>query len=198
MRPPRAWPLPRVSVATSTQLIQAAFTVNASRQIVQGYAQNMTQAFGSNQKGKATWYGFQILAAIDTAGRLQGTLQANSNLAVATFPCMSLGTATLPTSLTTELGDGGAFGVRGRPATDNEAVVSHNGIWIIEPPVDKSWQDITTLQARTGITGDTANADAGAGHARRGDRLQRTGRRAAGRQLRLVHDSRRPPSAIRT
>ena len=137
-------------------LIQAAFTVNASRQIVQGYAQNMTQAFGSNQKGKATWYGFQILAAIDTAGRLQGTLQANSNLAVATFPCMSLGTATLPTSLTTELGTTGAFGVRGRPATDNEAVVAHNGIWIIEPPAGKAWQDITTLQARTGITGDTA------------------------------------------
>ena len=58
------------------------------------YAQNMTEAFGNNQKGKATWWGFQILTAIDTAGRLQGTLQANSNLAVATFPCMSLGTAT--------------------------------------------------------------------------------------------------------
>ena len=60
-----------------------------------------SQAFGEpSQKGKATWYGFQILDAIDTAGRLQGTLQANSNLAVGTFPCMSLGTATLPTSLT--------------------------------------------------------------------------------------------------
>ena len=137
-------------------LVQAAFTVNASRQIVQGYAQNMTQAFGSNKKGKATWYGFQILAAIDTAGRLQGTLEANSNLAIATFPCMSLGTATLPTSLTTELGTTGAFGVRGRPATDNEAVVAHDGIWIIEPPAGKAWQDITTLQTRTGITGDTA------------------------------------------
>ena len=48
-------------------------------------------AFGANQKGKATWYGFQVLEAIDTAGRFQGTLPANSNLAVGTFPCMSLG-----------------------------------------------------------------------------------------------------------
>ena len=144
------------SCSNLNQAVQAAFTNNTTRRNVQAFAQNMVQAFGGGQKNRATWFGFQILNAIDTAGRLQGTLQANSTLAFGTFPCMSLGTASLPTSLTTELGGTGAFGVRGRSATDNSAVVSHDGIWIIEPPQDKTWQDITTLQAGTGITGDTA------------------------------------------
>ena len=103
--------------------------------------------------------GFQILEAIDTAGRFQGTLQANSDLAIATFPCMSLGTATLPTDLTEQLGDNGAFGVRGRPfeSGDGEKVIAHDDTWIIEPPVDSTWQDITTVEARIGITGSTAD-----------------------------------------
>ena len=106
------------------QAVSAAFTNNTTRQNVQAIAQNMVQAFGANpsQKGKATWYGFQVLEAIDTAGRFQGTLLANSNLAVGTFPCMSLGTATLPTSLVRHLGDSGAFSVRGRPTADCAAV----------------------------------------------------------------------------
>jgi hypothetical protein len=139
--------------------VQAAFNGGTSETIneVKGLAQSMVQAFGTNQHGKATWYGFKVLEAIETTGRSLGTPLANSNLAVGTFKCMKLGTATLPTNLTIELGGTGAFGVRGRPATDNEAVVSHNGIWIIEPPVNKSWQDITTLPTRTGIDGDTAN-----------------------------------------
>ena len=101
MRPPPAWPLRPSQCSNLNQAVSAAFTNNTTRQNVQAIAQNMVQAFGANpsQKGKATWYGFQVLEAIDTAGRLQGTLQANSNLAVGTFPCMSLGTATLPTSL---------------------------------------------------------------------------------------------------
>jgi len=146
----------RSQCSNLNQAVQAAFTDNTTRQNVQAFAQNMVQAFGNGQKNRATWFGFEILNAIDTAGRLQGTLQANSDLAIGTFPCMSLGSASPPSSVTTELGGTGAFGVRGRPATDIEAVVSHNGIWIIEPPAGKSWQDITTLQARSGITGDTA------------------------------------------
>jgi hypothetical protein len=139
--------------------VQAAFNGGTSETIneVKGLAQSMVQAFGTNQHGKATWYGFKVLEAIETTGRSLGTPLANSNLAVGTFKCMKLGTATLPTNLTIELGGTGAFGVRGRPATDNVAVVSHNGIWIIEPPVNKSWQSITTLPTRTGIDGDTAN-----------------------------------------
>lgn len=139
------------------QLVQAAFTGNNTvRNTVQSYASSMTQAFSSNKAGKATWYGFQILAAIESDGRFLGTAQANSDLAIATLPCMKLGTATLPTSLTTEVGTTGAFAVRGRSATDNAAVLSRNSVWIIEPPEGKSWQDITTLQARSGITADTA------------------------------------------
>jgi hypothetical protein len=139
------------------QLVQNAFNGNnQTTQNVKNLASAMSQAFGQNKHGRATWYGFQVLQAIDTAGRFLGTLQANSNLAVATFPCMKLGTATLPASVTTELGSGGAFGVRGRSAGDNEAVIAHDGTWIIEPPEGKTWNDITTLQARSGITGDTA------------------------------------------
>ncbi|HVJ99968.1 MAG TPA: hypothetical protein VM365_03860 [Gemmatimonadales bacterium] len=141
------------------QAVSAAFTNNTTRQNVQAIAQNMVQAFGANpsQKGKATWYGFQVLEAIDTAGRFQGTLLANSNLAVGTFPCMSLGTATLPTSLVRHLGDSGAFSVRGRPTADFDEVLSHDGVWIIEPPEDSSWQATAALQARANIIGDTAN-----------------------------------------
>jgi hypothetical protein len=138
------------------QKVQAAFTDNTTRLNVQAFAQNMVQAFGLNQQGKATWYGFQILEAIDTAGRSQGTLVANSNLAIATFPCMLLGNVTLPTSLTNELGPSGAFAVRGRQPEDFEAVLSHNGKWIVEPSDDASWQDIETLASRPGITSDTA------------------------------------------
>ena len=99
----------------------------------------MVQAFGASQKNKATWYGFQILEAIDTAGLFQGPLLANSNLAVGTFPCMRSG-LTPPTSVLTQPGTTGAFGVRGRPTADFDAVVSHDGAWIIEPPEDSSWQ----------------------------------------------------------
>jgi hypothetical protein len=147
------------SCSNLNSAVQAAFTVNATRQNVQAFAQDMVQAFQGGQKNRATWFGFQILNAIDTAGRLQGTLQANSTLAIGTFPCMSLGTATLPTSasLVTYLGITGAFGVRGLPTADLKAVISHDGTWIIEPPAGSSWQDITTLETRAGISSDTAN-----------------------------------------
>ena len=144
------------SATTINRLVRTAFTDTETRGNVQGFVQDMAQAFGDGAKGRATWFGFQVLQAVDTAGRFQGGAQASSDVAVATLPCMSLGSASLPTSLVTELGTTGAFGVRGRPTADFAAVIAHNGTWILEPPEAQSWQSITTLQARTGITGDTA------------------------------------------
>jgi hypothetical protein len=139
------------------QLAQQAFAGdNGTIQDVKGFAQEMTQAFGNNKHGRATWFGFQILQAIETSPQSVGTLLAKSNLAVATFQCMKLGSATLPTRVDTQLGTTGAFAVRGRPTSDFEAVLAHDNTWIIEPPAPKSWQDIDSLQFRTGITGDTA------------------------------------------
>lgn len=136
--------------------VRDAFTNNTTRQTVLGYADAMVDAFDNDEVGQATWYGFQILSAVETDAVAQGGLEAASALAVATFPCMSLGTATLPTSLTTQLGTSGAFGVRGRTATDVEAVISNDDTWIIEPPDGQSWHSITTLETRAGITGATA------------------------------------------
>ncbi|HEY7637913.1 MAG TPA: hypothetical protein VH763_20375 [Gemmatimonadales bacterium] len=142
---------------TLTNLVKAAFNSGQTRNNVVTFAENLASAFSDNKKGKATWWGFKILQVVDTAvASSKTTLQANSNLVVGTLGCMTLGTAPIPTSVETELGTTGAFGVRGRPTADVEAVIAHDDTWIIEPPETKSWQNITTLQTRTGITGDTA------------------------------------------
>src|SRR4029077_10349179 len=60
------------------------------------------------------------------------------------------GGATVPTSFTGPLGDTtGAFGVRGRSATDAEGLLSHDGVWELEPPAPAgtTWRAITTTGA---------------------------------------------------
>jgi len=126
-------------------------------------ASAMATAFGNNNFQRSTKLGFDILREIGIHGRIQGGPTPSSALAVAVFPCMNLGTADLPTSVVTELTTG-AFGVRSILASDDEAVLSQDGDWIIQPPTGKTWNDIATLESRNGITGQVAHTFLALGH----------------------------------
>ena len=146
------------NATTIDKAIRATFTDNTLRQLMQTTAQNMTSAFASGDLSNSTLYGFQIMQKIETDGRVQGGPQPSSDLTVALFPCMKLASsnnAVFPASVVTEL-TSGAYGVRGRTASDADAAISQDGDWIIEPPGTKKWNDITTLDDR-GLSGDAAH-----------------------------------------
>ena len=146
------------NATTVDKAIRATFTDNTLRQLMQTTAQNMTSAFAGGDLSNSTLYGFQIMQKIETDGRVQGGPQPSSDLTVALFPCMKLASsnnAVFPASVVTEL-TSGAYGVRGRTASDADAVLSQDGDWIIEPPGTKKWNDITTLDDR-GLSGDAAH-----------------------------------------
>jgi hypothetical protein len=151
-------PKPACSATAIDRAVRAAFTDNDDKQTVLGLAQSLGNAYTSGDLANATLFGFQIMEHIETEGRFQGGAQPNSDLTVALFPCMQLtvaGSPALPTNVVAELASG-AYGVRGRSPTDNAAVLSLSAGWIIEPPADKFWNDVTTLEVR-GLTGDVSH-----------------------------------------
>jgi hypothetical protein len=108
---------------------------------------------------QATYVGYKLLDAIATKYDIASNQSASrtnaSNAAIAILNCINIGSTAVPSSFETQLGTTGAFAVRGRlfatPLTpDGRTVTSHAGTWILEPPANKSWPEITTL-ATTGL-----------------------------------------------
>lgn len=103
---------------------------------------------GAGDVSNATFVGYQVLDSLANSGRKQGTPSAGSTLAIALLKCMEIGGATIPATFTGPLGDTtGAFGVRGLAATDTRGLLSHDGVWEVEPPADSTWRSITKTGA---------------------------------------------------
>jgi hypothetical protein len=106
----------------------------------------------------ATNAGFDLFALIAAYGT--GTPQDRSTFVNAIIPCQSVGSVSLPIDFTSAFGPDGAFEVRGKLATDDAAVVSHDGVWGLEPPLDISadpavrvtWNNLTTAVPPTVTT----------------------------------------------
>ena len=128
------------------QAINAEFT-GTTNTAVSKLATAMKNYQGVPDVSNATFVGYQILDSLAHNGRKQGTPAAGSTLAIALLNCMELGGAAIPASLTGPLGDTtGAFGVRGRSATDPEGLLSHDGIWDVETN-GLAWRSIITTGA---------------------------------------------------
>jgi hypothetical protein len=129
------------------QAVNAEFT-GATDVAVSKLATDMKNYRGAGDVSNATFVGYQILDSLAHVGRSQGTPAAGSTLAIALLQCMEIGGATIPASFTGPLGDTtGAFGVRGRTALDNKGLLSHDGIWGVEPQTNQTWRGITTTGA---------------------------------------------------
>lgn len=94
----------------------------------------------------ATRNGFQILDTLahSAARKDPGfTPAAGSKLALDLLLCMDVGPASaIPASFVSALGDSGAFGVRGRSATDADPLVSHDGAWAVRPVGGTPWAQL--------------------------------------------------------
>lgn len=106
------------------------------------------RGYGSGTS-QATYAGYLMLDAIATKYQSPQSSTANaSQLGRELLKCMNIGNATVPASFEIELGESGAFAVRGRlfatpQASDLRPVISHDGGWTLAPAGNKSWQDVT-------------------------------------------------------
>jgi hypothetical protein len=146
---------------TVTQLAKSEFGASSPQA---GLATDMKQA--GSQTDDGTFDGYQILVAI--AGKYETTAPTTttpSQLAAALLPCMKLGSPqpALPTAtgLAKNLALTGAFEVRALGTNpDNEPVVSHDGAWVLEPPLsgdpptNQSWQSLLPADG-FGVSADT-------------------------------------------
>jgi hypothetical protein len=129
------------------QAVNAEFT-GQTDVAVSKLVTDMKNYQGAGDVSNATFVGYQVLDSLANSGRKQGTPAAGSTLAIALLKCMQIGGATIPASFTGPLGDTtGAFGVRGLTATDDEGLLSHDGIWEIVPQAGQTWRAITTTGA---------------------------------------------------
>ena len=148
-------PSPTDPVLSSPVLAVSACDVAGARSLanqlfpnnVKQTAQDLLQAIQNAGAGTAaaTDAGFGILELISTYG--PSLPQIGSDLANAILPCMTVGST--PTDFTAALSDTGAFAVRGSSSTDTAAVVSNDGLWGMEPPLNTTtnvrytWNAIT-------------------------------------------------------
>jgi hypothetical protein len=138
-------------LSTARGLVNSIFP-NSARTSVNNSLQAIQNA--GSQTEAATNAGFDLLALIATYG--PGSPQNSSTFANAIIPCQNVGPVSLPIDFTGALGANGAFAVRGGSATDQAAVVSHDGVWGLEPllntaadPVVRyTWDQITVAPTR--------------------------------------------------
>jgi hypothetical protein len=135
-------------VTTARGLVNSVFATAARTP-----ARNLLQTIqNSGAKTEAsTNAGFDLFASLSTDGI--GTASDRSTFVNAILPCQNFGTQTLslPIDFTGAFGANGAFAVRGGSTTDAAAVVSHDGVWGLEPLLNTSvtpavrytWDQIT-------------------------------------------------------
>jgi hypothetical protein len=137
-------------LSTARSLVSSIFPMS-----VRTTANSLIQTIQNAGAGAeaATDAGFDLLALVATYG--PGTPQSSSNFANAIIPCQNVGTFST-TDFTGALGPNGAFEVRGGSG-DKAAVVSHDVLWGLEPPLDASavrltWNNITHAVSSTVTT----------------------------------------------
>lgn len=94
----------------------------------------------------ATNAGFDLFALLASSGT--GSAGDRSTFVNGIIPCQEVGVVTLPINFAPAFGPDGAFEVRGSSG-DKAAVVSHDLLWGLEPPLNESlvrltWNAITT------------------------------------------------------
>ena len=131
---------------TVNDLVKTEFGASSAES---GLATDMKN-YGS-QTSQATYVGYRLLDAIadkyDIAANQTASRLNASNLTKALLDCMNIGDASVPSSFETALGPTGAFAVRGLSANDADRIAAHGTplTWIMEPPADKTWLEITEL-----------------------------------------------------
>jgi len=135
-------------LSTARGLVNSIFSADARNP-----AKNLIQAIqnaGARTEASTT-AGFDLFASLAANGT--GTASDRSTFVNAILPCQNFGTQalSLPIDFTGAFGPNGAFAVRGGSATDAAAVVSHDGLWGLEPLLNISvtpavrytWDQIT-------------------------------------------------------
>ena len=148
-------PSPTGPVLSSPVLAVAACDISGARSLVNQLfpnavkqtAQALLQVIQNSGAGTAaaTDAGFGILELISTYG--PNLPQIGSDLANAILPCMDI--VSEPTDFTGALSDTGAFAVRGSSSSDIAAVVSRDGLWGMEPPLNTTTNERYTWNAIT-------------------------------------------------
>ncbi len=136
-------------LSTARGLVNSIFSADARNP-----AKNLIQAIqnAGARTEASTNAGFDLFASLAANG--VGTAADRSTFVNAILPCQNFGTQSLslPIDFTGAFGPNGAFAVRGGSATDPAAaVVSHDGLWGLEPLLNISvtpavrytWDQIT-------------------------------------------------------